>query len=159
MIIGSEALFSHMGSKIISLINSIFAFAVDSARATAKLGIGPHMWHPQMNNTYESESRASEVVWKGHVVAILSEPSKNETSNSLHVLLFYSLINRQNCSDQSAVPLQNGQFACYDWQYIPAVGSITIKWLVYVRRWSIFFSHLGQPNYVVKYVKCPVRKS
>ena len=43
MIIGSEALFSHMGSKIISLINSIFTFAVDSARATAKLGIGPHM--------------------------------------------------------------------------------------------------------------------
>ena len=47
MIIGSEALFSHMGSKIICLINSISTFAVDSARATAKLGIGPDTWHPQ----------------------------------------------------------------------------------------------------------------
>ena len=52
---GSDALFSHMGSKIISLINSIFTFAVDSARATAKLGIGPDTWHPQSDLVYFAE--------------------------------------------------------------------------------------------------------
>ena len=49
MKMGNKSLFSHVSFQMIRLINSIFTFTVGSARATAKLGIGLDLWHPQSN--------------------------------------------------------------------------------------------------------------